>query len=98
MRLWISDLSFEHVALFCFVFFFQIWFYTNDIFRNAGITESFIQYTTVGTGAIEVISGTLGVSFTFHFLDFPVVMTYWSIILGLFRVVPIMNEMNRSWE
>ncbi|XP_053712736.1 solute carrier family 2, facilitated glucose transporter member 5-like [Synchiropus splendidus] len=37
-----------------------IWFYTNDIFRGAGIQESQIQYTTVGTGAIEVISGMLG--------------------------------------
>ncbi|XP_008316045.1 solute carrier family 2, facilitated glucose transporter member 9-like [Cynoglossus semilaevis] len=37
-----------------------IWFYTNDIFKNAGISEAYIQYTTVGTGAIEVISGVLG--------------------------------------
>lgn len=45
-------------------YFFQIWFYTNDIFKNAGIPEPYIQYTTVGTGAIEVISGMLGVRFT----------------------------------
>lgn len=45
---------------------FQIWFYTNDIFKNAGITEPYIQYTTVGTGAIEVISGMLGVSGHYH--------------------------------
>ncbi|KAM4603802.1 solute carrier family 2 member 15b [Polymixia lowei] len=37
-----------------------IWFYTNDIFENAGIPGPQIQYTTVGTGAIEVISGMLG--------------------------------------
>uniref|UniRef100_A0A8C6M0C1 Solute carrier family 2 member 15b n=1 Tax=Nothobranchius furzeri TaxID=105023 RepID=A0A8C6M0C1_NOTFU len=37
-----------------------IWFYTNEIFRNAGITEHNIQYTTVGTGAVEVIAGMLG--------------------------------------
>ncbi|XP_031720382.1 solute carrier family 2 member 15b [Anarrhichthys ocellatus] len=37
-----------------------IWFYTNDIFKNAGIPEPHIQYTTVATGAIEVISGMLG--------------------------------------
>ncbi|TKS69116.1 Solute carrier family 2, facilitated glucose transporter member 5 [Collichthys lucidus] len=37
-----------------------IWFYTNDIFKNAGIPEPLIQYTTVGTGAIEVIAGMLG--------------------------------------
>ncbi|AWP06138.1 putative solute carrier family 2 facilitated glucose transporter member 5-like [Scophthalmus maximus] len=37
-----------------------IWFYTNEIFKNAGIQEPLIQYTTVGTGAIEVISGVLG--------------------------------------
>uniref|UniRef100_A0A8C5EN29 Solute carrier family 2, facilitated glucose transporter member 5-like n=1 Tax=Gouania willdenowi TaxID=441366 RepID=A0A8C5EN29_GOUWI len=37
-----------------------IWFYTNDIFKNAGIPELYIQYTTVGTGAIEVIAGMLG--------------------------------------
>ncbi|XP_028264390.1 solute carrier family 2 member 15b [Parambassis ranga] len=37
-----------------------IWFYTNDIFKNAGIPDPYIQYTTVGTGAIEVISGMLG--------------------------------------
>lgn len=45
---------------------FQIWFYTNDIFKNAGIPEPHIQYTTVGTGAIEVISGMLGVSRCHH--------------------------------
>ncbi|XP_056264509.1 solute carrier family 2 member 15b isoform X2 [Pseudoliparis swirei] len=38
----------------------KIWFYTNDIFKKAGIPEPLIQYTTVGTGAIEVISGMLG--------------------------------------
>ncbi|KAG5278629.1 hypothetical protein AALO_G00101050 [Alosa alosa] len=37
-----------------------IWFYTNDIFENAGIPPSQIQYTTVGTGAIEVIAGLVG--------------------------------------
>ncbi|KAG7486463.1 solute carrier family 2, facilitated glucose transporter member 5-like [Solea senegalensis] len=37
-----------------------IWYYTNEIFKNAGIPEPHIQYTTVGTGAIEVISGVLG--------------------------------------
>uniref|UniRef100_A0A3Q3W6F5 Major facilitator superfamily (MFS) profile domain-containing protein n=1 Tax=Mola mola TaxID=94237 RepID=A0A3Q3W6F5_MOLML len=37
-----------------------IWFYTNDIFRDAGVAEPYIQYTTVGTGAIEVMSGMLG--------------------------------------
>ncbi|XP_063064840.1 solute carrier family 2, facilitated glucose transporter member 9-like [Engraulis encrasicolus] len=37
-----------------------IWFYTNDIFENAGIPPSQIQYTTVGTGAIEVVAGLAG--------------------------------------
>ncbi|XP_048864315.1 solute carrier family 2, facilitated glucose transporter member 9-like isoform X1 [Brienomyrus brachyistius] len=37
-----------------------IWFYTNDIFQNAGIPASQIQYTTVGTGAIEIIAGLIG--------------------------------------
>ncbi|XP_034095150.1 solute carrier family 2 member 15b [Gymnodraco acuticeps] len=37
-----------------------IWFYTNDIFRDAGIPDLNIPYVTVGTGAIEVISGMLG--------------------------------------
>ncbi|XP_034044630.1 solute carrier family 2, facilitated glucose transporter member 5-like [Thalassophryne amazonica] len=37
-----------------------IWFYTNEIFRNAGIPDPHIQYTTVGTGAVEVVSGMLG--------------------------------------
>ncbi|KAM9770349.1 solute carrier family 2 member 15b [Menidia menidia] len=37
-----------------------IWFYTNQIFKDAGIPEPHIQYTTVGTGAIEVIAGMLG--------------------------------------
>ncbi|XP_077575180.1 solute carrier family 2 member 15b isoform X1 [Stigmatopora nigra] len=37
-----------------------IWFYTNDIFKDAGIPEPHIQYTTVATGAIEVISGMVG--------------------------------------
>ncbi|KAJ8248148.1 hypothetical protein GJAV_G00238850 [Gymnothorax javanicus] len=37
-----------------------IWFYTNDIFENAGIPAPQIQYTTVGTGAIEVVAGLIG--------------------------------------
>ncbi|XP_056136427.1 solute carrier family 2 member 15b [Lampris incognitus] len=37
-----------------------IWFYTNNIFANAGIPGPQIQYTTVGTGAVEVISGLIG--------------------------------------
>ncbi|XP_027035117.1 solute carrier family 2 member 15b [Tachysurus fulvidraco] len=37
-----------------------IWFYTNSIFENAGISVSQVQYTTVGTGAIEVIAGLIG--------------------------------------
>ncbi|XP_048053102.1 solute carrier family 2 member 15b [Megalobrama amblycephala] len=37
-----------------------IWFYTNAIFENAGIPVQQIQYTTVGTGAIEVIAGLIG--------------------------------------
>ncbi|XP_013865643.1 solute carrier family 2 member 15b [Austrofundulus limnaeus] len=37
-----------------------IWFYTNEIFRRAGIPEARLQYTTVGTGAIEVIAGMFG--------------------------------------
>ncbi|XP_026878775.2 solute carrier family 2 member 15a [Electrophorus electricus] len=37
-----------------------IWFYTNDIFHNAGIPAPEIQYTTVGTGAIEIIAGLIG--------------------------------------
>ncbi|XP_029537682.1 solute carrier family 2, facilitated glucose transporter member 9-like [Oncorhynchus nerka] len=37
-----------------------IWFYTNAIFENAGIPVPQIQYTTVGTGAIEVIAGCVG--------------------------------------
>ncbi|CAN0179611.1 unnamed protein product [Bubo scandiacus] len=37
-----------------------IWFYTNTIFQNAGIPVSQIPYTTVGTGAIEVVAGLIG--------------------------------------
>uniref|UniRef100_A0A8C4VVR5 Solute carrier family 2, facilitated glucose transporter member 5 n=1 Tax=Gopherus evgoodei TaxID=1825980 RepID=A0A8C4VVR5_9SAUR len=39
-----------------------IWFYTNTIFQHAGIPGPEIPYTTVGTGAIEVLAGLLGVS------------------------------------
>uniref|UniRef100_A0A670ZV39 Solute carrier family 2, facilitated glucose transporter member 5 n=1 Tax=Pseudonaja textilis TaxID=8673 RepID=A0A670ZV39_PSETE len=39
-----------------------IWFYTNAIFENAGIPDPDIPYTTVGTGAIEVVAGLIGVS------------------------------------
>ncbi|KFW66532.1 Solute carrier family 2, facilitated glucose transporter member 9, partial [Pygoscelis adeliae] len=39
-----------------------IWFYTTIIFENAGIPVSQIPYTTVGTGAIEVVMGLIGVS------------------------------------
>uniref|UniRef100_A0A3B3WH09 Solute carrier family 2, facilitated glucose transporter member 5 n=1 Tax=Poecilia mexicana TaxID=48701 RepID=A0A3B3WH09_9TELE len=37
-----------------------IWFYTNDIFKNAGIPVPEIQYTTAGTGIIEIIAGLIG--------------------------------------
>ncbi|XP_037530204.1 solute carrier family 2, facilitated glucose transporter member 9-like [Nematolebias whitei] len=37
-----------------------IWFYTNDIFENAGIPAPEIQYTTAGTGVIEIIAGLIG--------------------------------------
>ncbi|XP_075614211.1 solute carrier family 2, facilitated glucose transporter member 9 isoform X5 [Balearica regulorum gibbericeps] len=37
-----------------------IWFYTNTIFEKAGIPVSQIPYTTVGTGAIEVVAGLIG--------------------------------------
>ncbi|XP_067858893.1 solute carrier family 2, facilitated glucose transporter member 5-like, partial [Heptranchias perlo] len=37
-----------------------IWFYTNTIFENSGIAKPYIQYTTVGTGAIEVLAGLIG--------------------------------------
>ncbi|NXO30605.1 GTR9 protein, partial [Cisticola juncidis] len=37
-----------------------IWFYTNAIFENAGIPDSQIPYTTMGTGAIEVVAGLIG--------------------------------------
>ncbi|XP_036407345.1 solute carrier family 2 member 15b [Megalops cyprinoides] len=37
-----------------------IWFYTNAIFENAGIPGPQVPYTTVGTGAIEVIAGLIG--------------------------------------
>ncbi|KAM8924470.1 solute carrier family 2, facilitated glucose transporter member 9-like [Pelodytes ibericus] len=37
-----------------------IWFYTNSIFANAGVPSAEIPYTTVGTGAIEIIAGLIG--------------------------------------
>ncbi|KAA8579022.1 hypothetical protein FQN60_010622 [Etheostoma spectabile] len=37
-----------------------IWFYTNDIFKNAGIPAPEIPYTTAGTGIIEIIAGLIG--------------------------------------
>ncbi|XP_072882890.1 solute carrier family 2, facilitated glucose transporter member 5-like [Hemitrygon akajei] len=37
-----------------------IWFYTSSIFEHAGIPEPYIQYITVGTGAIEVVVGLIG--------------------------------------
>ncbi|XP_031734262.1 solute carrier family 2, facilitated glucose transporter member 9-like [Anarrhichthys ocellatus] len=38
-----------------------IWFYTNDIFDNAGIPAPEIPYTTAGTGIIEIIAGLIGI-------------------------------------
>uniref|UniRef100_A0A3Q3W7K2 Solute carrier family 2, facilitated glucose transporter member 5 n=1 Tax=Mola mola TaxID=94237 RepID=A0A3Q3W7K2_MOLML len=37
-----------------------IWFYTNNIFENAGIPTEEIPYTTAGTGIIEIISALIG--------------------------------------
>lgn len=40
----------------------QIWFYTNDIFENAGIPRPEIPYTTAGTGIIEIVAALVGVN------------------------------------
>uniref|UniRef100_H3CLJ7 Solute carrier family 2, facilitated glucose transporter member 5 n=1 Tax=Tetraodon nigroviridis TaxID=99883 RepID=H3CLJ7_TETNG len=37
-----------------------IWFYTNDIFENAGIPRPEIPYTTAGTGIIEIVAALVG--------------------------------------
>ncbi|XP_025958722.2 solute carrier family 2, facilitated glucose transporter member 9-like isoform X3 [Dromaius novaehollandiae] len=37
-----------------------IWFYTNTIFKDAGIPVPQIPYVTVGTGAVEIIAGLIG--------------------------------------
>ncbi|XP_055503082.1 solute carrier family 2, facilitated glucose transporter member 5-like [Leucoraja erinacea] len=37
-----------------------IWFYTSIIFKHSGIPQPYIQYTTVGTGVIEVVAGLVG--------------------------------------
>eukprot|EP00066_Takifugu_rubripes_P011871 XP_011601137.1 PREDICTED: solute carrier family 2, facilitated glucose transporter member 5-like isoform X1 [Takifugu rubripes] len=37
-----------------------IWFYTNDIFENAGIPPPEIPYTTAGTGIIEIVAALVG--------------------------------------
>lgn len=83
---------------------FQIWFYTNDIFKKAGIPEPLIQYTTVGTGAIEVISGMLGVSTHVHTLDTHVILyndilyyvfaivAFWHCELGMSNLIDLINE------
>ncbi|KAK7901556.1 hypothetical protein WMY93_018325 [Mugilogobius chulae] len=42
-----------------------IWFYTNDIFEKAGIPPPEIQYTTAGTGVIEIITGLIGTNLSF---------------------------------
>nr|XP_013798359.1 PREDICTED: LOW QUALITY PROTEIN: solute carrier family 2, facilitated glucose transporter member 5-like [Apteryx mantelli mantelli] len=39
-----------------------IWFYTNTIFEAAGIPAPQIPYITVGTGAIEIVAGLIGVT------------------------------------
>uniref|UniRef100_A0AAQ4NTJ0 Solute carrier family 2, facilitated glucose transporter member 5 n=1 Tax=Gasterosteus aculeatus aculeatus TaxID=481459 RepID=A0AAQ4NTJ0_GASAC len=42
-----------------------IWFYTNDIFEDAGIPAPEIPYTTAGTGIIEIIAGLVGAHIPF---------------------------------
>ncbi|NWI98406.1 GTR9 protein, partial [Crypturellus undulatus] len=39
-----------------------VWFYTNTIFEAAGIPAPQIPYVTVGTGAVEIVAGLMGVS------------------------------------
>lgn len=48
----------------------QIWFYTNDIFENAGIPRPEIPYTTAGTGIIEIVAALVGVRALAVFLLF----------------------------
>lgn len=47
----------------------QIWFYTNDIFENAGIPPPEIPYTTAGTGIIEIVAALVGVNLKIRVLN-----------------------------
>lgn len=58
---YINQLEINTPELLTLIFPTQIWFYTNDIFENAGIPAPEIQYTTAGTGVIEIIAGLVGV-------------------------------------
>lgn len=55
-------MNFTSFIFYMFIFSPQIWFYTNDIFENAGVPAPEIQYTTAGTGIIEIIAGLVGVN------------------------------------
>ncbi|NWT41752.1 GTR9 protein, partial [Chroicocephalus maculipennis] len=65
-----------------------IWFYTNTIFENAGIPVSEIPYTTVGTGAIEVVAGLIGPSQHHHF-DLWVLLGSSPVAAGLRQAGPV---------
>ncbi|KAF7248305.1 Solute carrier family 2, facilitated glucose transporter member 9 [Varanus komodoensis] len=39
-----------------------IWFYTNDIFKGAGLSQEMIPYVTLSTGAVEILAAVFSVS------------------------------------
>lgn len=51
----------KHLRVF-FVYFFQIWYYTNGILMEAGFDQDIIPYITLSTGGIETLSAVISVS------------------------------------
>ncbi len=57
------------------IFFFQIFFYSSGIFKNAGVAEDQIPYAVIGTNAVNVFMTVVSVSEIYILLMFAVNVT-----------------------
>ncbi|KFV76032.1 Solute carrier family 2, facilitated glucose transporter member 9, partial [Struthio camelus australis] len=72
-----------------------IWFYTNTIFESAGIPAPHIPYATVGTGAIEILAGLVGI------YNSSSAQTFFAVITSLIRILMAhcsQTMMNRTFK
>lgn len=88
--LWVMIILYEHWSL----FFFQVFFYSAGIYRNAGVPPDAIQYAIIVTNAINVImtivAVIIGISSFYNnliiYMYTCIVFTFWQFPVQIFHV------------